>query len=496
MRGIDRGVPTVLIENAPGSGDTPVDGSGRARARRARARRRHADRALHRHLRGVPGARPAVCRGARSSLAARPDARFVLAGGRPDQIEPAQAQARGARASADGVDLRRAAAGRGDSRATSTPPTCWCRRAARHQHAAEDLSVPRARAVPIVATRLLTHTQVLDDEVAILTDGDAGGLRAPASCARIARSARAPRDVGDARAAARRDASTATRPTWSARARRAATSRAGSRPGSQGTSCDDRPRQADRPGSLQLRGLRRSGDGRAFDAMRFGGPIGRLLAEIAGAGASRRFSAPLAGRRDPRRRHRHRPRGDRARARAARSSPAWTRRRRCWRVARAARADAHAAVDVRRAATRTPGVSRSVVRRGRVPARADAHAGLARSRSRELCRVARERVVFDYPALASAAALQAVGAARRARRRARASRPTASSATGAVARRARARTASASSAPPAVRAADRAAQASSDSAPSPSGSRARSRGSGCCGCVGSPVTVVAERCAS
>ena len=30
---------------------------------------------------------------------------------------------------------------------------------------------------PIVATRLLTHTQVLDDEVAILTDGDAGRIR-------------------------------------------------------------------------------------------------------------------------------------------------------------------------------------------------------------------------------------------------------------------------------------------------------------------------------
>ena len=45
----------------------------------------------------------------------------------------------------------------------------------------------------------------------------------------------------------------------------------------------------------------------------------------------------------------------------------------------------------------------------------------------ELCRVARDRVVFDYPALSSAAALQAVGAPRRARGRRAPSRPIASS---------------------------------------------------------------------
>ena len=51
---------TVLIENAPGSGDAPVEGSGRAIRASLGLDRRHADRALHRHVRAVSGPRPSV----------------------------------------------------------------------------------------------------------------------------------------------------------------------------------------------------------------------------------------------------------------------------------------------------------------------------------------------------------------------------------------------------------------------------------------------------
>ena len=127
----------------------------------------------------------------------------------------------------------------------------------------------------------------------------------------------------------------------------------------------------------------------------------------AGAGPRDRFSAPVARPHDPRRRHRHRPRG----AAAGRARRAGHRRRRVGGDARGRRAprqrprastvtfaegDAHAldfpiasfdAVVCLRVLMHTPDWRRSLA---------------------ELCRVARERVVFDYPALSSAAALQAV----------------------------------------------------------------------------------------
>ena len=74
-------------------------------------------------------------------LGARPDARFVLAGGRPDQIAAARAAGGSGRRRRRG-DLRRPASGRGD------PGVPRCGRRARlaaqhrHEHAAEDLSVP------------------------------------------------------------------------------------------------------------------------------------------------------------------------------------------------------------------------------------------------------------------------------------------------------------------------------------------------------------------
>ena len=134
--------------------------------------------------------------------AARPDARFVLAGGRPDQVE----RARGAGARAPASATRSIFAGQ---RPAEEIPA--------YLDAADVLVSPRSTGTntplkiyqylrsgrPIVATRLLTHTQVLDDEVAFLTaptpEGFAGGHPGGAcrSGARPARSAPRARQLAE-----------------------------------------------------------------------------------------------------------------------------------------------------------------------------------------------------------------------------------------------------------------------------------------------------------
>jgi len=127
---------------------------------------------------------------------ARPDARLLLAGGRADQVTRAGGQARAA-----GVGDVTIFAG---ERPASEIPA--------YLLAADVLVSPRSRGTntplkiyqylrsgkPIVATRLLTHTQVLDDETAILTgitpqefaDGIVAGLTDRARAASIGRRAR------------------------------------------------------------------------------------------------------------------------------------------------------------------------------------------------------------------------------------------------------------------------------------------------------------------
>jgi glycosyltransferase involved in cell wall biosynthesis len=99
--------------------------------------------------------------------AARPDVRLVLAGGKPGQIDRAREQARAA--AVDDVAIFT-----GERPASEIPA---------YLRAADALVSPRSRGTntplkiyqylrsgrPIVATRLLTHTQVLDDTTAILT---------------------------------------------------------------------------------------------------------------------------------------------------------------------------------------------------------------------------------------------------------------------------------------------------------------------------------------
>lgn len=179
VRGIEPGVPTVLIENAPGSGDTPVAGSG-ADVRRELGIAEGVPVVLYTGTFEAYQGLDLLFAAARQVLARRPETRFVLAGGRPDQIAAARAEA-------DRVGVGEAVIFAGQRPAEDIP---------RFLDAADLLVSPRSSGTntplkiyqylrsgrAIVATRLLTHTQVLDDTVAILTpataDGFAGGILA------------------------------------------------------------------------------------------------------------------------------------------------------------------------------------------------------------------------------------------------------------------------------------------------------------------------------
>jgi glycosyltransferase involved in cell wall biosynthesis len=166
-RAIAPGAHVVLIENAPGSGDTASTsavGDVRAAA-------------------GVPAEAPMVLytgtfeayqgldllfAAMKPVLAQLPAARLVLAGGHPDQVERARREAAAVGVGASTVFV-------GERPAEDIPA---------YLEAADVLVSPRSRGKntplkiyqylrsgkPIVATNLLTHTQVLDATVAELTD--------------------------------------------------------------------------------------------------------------------------------------------------------------------------------------------------------------------------------------------------------------------------------------------------------------------------------------
>jgi len=198
-RAIAPSAHVVLIENAPGAGSAApvVDPAGvRASA-------------------GVPAGAPMVLytgtfeayqgldllfAAMRTVLAARPDARLVLAGGHPDQVERARREAAAAGVAAATVFL--------GERPADEIPACL--------EAADLLVSPRSRGKntplkiyqylrsgrPIVATNLLTHTQVLDGTVAELTDPTpdafgAGILRLLGDRERAAQIGRAARTLAD-----------------------------------------------------------------------------------------------------------------------------------------------------------------------------------------------------------------------------------------------------------------------------------------------------------
>ena len=173
VRAIDATVPTVLIENSPGSGATPVAGSG-GRIRAALALPAGAPMVLYTGTFEAYQGLDLLFAAAAHVRAVRPEVRFVLAGGQPDQVEAARAQA--------------AAAGVGDvvafagQRPAEEIPD--------YLDAADVLVSPRSTGTntplklyqylrsgrPIVATRLLTHTQVLNDDIAFLADATPAGF--------------------------------------------------------------------------------------------------------------------------------------------------------------------------------------------------------------------------------------------------------------------------------------------------------------------------------
>jgi glycosyltransferase involved in cell wall biosynthesis len=175
VRAIDTVVPTVLIENAPGSGDAPVDGSGRA-IRRQLGLGDSTPVALYTGTFEAYQGLDLLFRAFAHVRAARPDARLVLAGGRPEQVEAARRDA----AAAGVADLTIFA---GQRPAEEIPA---------YLDAADVLVSPRSTGTntplkiyqylrsgcPIVATRLLTHTQVLEDGVAFLTPATPEGFGA------------------------------------------------------------------------------------------------------------------------------------------------------------------------------------------------------------------------------------------------------------------------------------------------------------------------------
>ncbi|MGH9309890.1 MAG: glycosyltransferase [Vicinamibacterales bacterium] len=165
VRALAPAVPTVLIENSPGSGDTPVAGSG-AHVRADLGLAAGAPMVLYTGTFEAYQGLDLLFAAAAYVAARRPEVRFVLAGGRPDQVEKARAQARSAGAGDVAVFA-------GQRPADEIP---------KYLDAADVLVSPRSSGTntplkiyqylrsgrPIVATRLLTHTQVLDDDVAYL----------------------------------------------------------------------------------------------------------------------------------------------------------------------------------------------------------------------------------------------------------------------------------------------------------------------------------------
>jgi glycosyltransferase involved in cell wall biosynthesis len=196
VKAIEPGARTVLIENAPGSGEDQPTPEAAAGVRRGLKLDATTPVVLYtgtfEAYQGLDLLFAAMAIVQRS----RPDARLVLAGGRADQVIKARAQARSA-----GIEEVTLFAG---ERPASEIPAYLL---------ASDLLVsPRSRGTntplklyqylrsgkAIVATRLLTHTQVLSDDTAILTgatpqeyaEGILAGLTDTARAARLGRQAR------------------------------------------------------------------------------------------------------------------------------------------------------------------------------------------------------------------------------------------------------------------------------------------------------------------
>jgi glycosyltransferase involved in cell wall biosynthesis len=165
----------VLIENAPGAGDISHEG-GRDAVRAEFGLGPATPLVLYTGTFEAYQGLDLLFDAAKTVAATRPDARFLLAGGRPAQIAAAEREV-AARGLGDLVIFA------GERPADQIP---------HFLDAADVLVSPRSRGTNtplkiyqylragrvIVATRLLTHTQVLSDEVAILTEPTPEGFGA------------------------------------------------------------------------------------------------------------------------------------------------------------------------------------------------------------------------------------------------------------------------------------------------------------------------------
>jgi glycosyltransferase involved in cell wall biosynthesis len=196
VRAIDPAARVVLIENAPGSSEDHATPDEAARIRSKFGVRPLTPLILYTGTFEAYQGLDLLFASMAIVRAERPDARLLLAGGKAEQVRQAQKQAEEA-GIADVTILA------GEQPAGDIPA---------YLLAADVLVSPRSRGTntplkiyqylrsgrPIVATRLLTHTQVLSDDTAILTgasDGEfaAGILSAindPAAAAALGRQAR------------------------------------------------------------------------------------------------------------------------------------------------------------------------------------------------------------------------------------------------------------------------------------------------------------------
>jgi glycosyltransferase involved in cell wall biosynthesis len=196
VREIDPTAQTVLIENAPGSAEDEATIEQAAAVRRTLGLAPSASIVLYTGTFEAYQGLDLLFDAMAHVRGARPDARLVLAGGKPDQVARAREQARAA-----GIDDVTLFAG---ERPASEIPA--------YLRASDVLVSPRSRGTntplkiyqylrsgkPIVATRLLTHTQVLGDQTAILTgtssrefaDGILAALTDPARAEGVGRRAR------------------------------------------------------------------------------------------------------------------------------------------------------------------------------------------------------------------------------------------------------------------------------------------------------------------
>jgi len=168
VREIEPGARSILIENAPGSGEDRATEAQAAALRQSLGLTLSTPMVLYTGTFEAYQGLDLLFDAMTVVRTQRSDARLVLAGGKPDQIARAKEQARRA-----GIEDVTVFAG---ERPASDIPT--------YLLACNVLVSPRSRGTntplklyqylrsgrAIVATRLLTHTQVLDDETAILTD--------------------------------------------------------------------------------------------------------------------------------------------------------------------------------------------------------------------------------------------------------------------------------------------------------------------------------------